>query len=238
MSFLPPAFSSRPEFIPALFRIGRSLPENEVRFQMDCFKRSPMDTKLIAAIRFGVCLLLSVAAASMPASAATPTVTTVAGGYLGDGKQATSASFAQPASVVRDTKGNIYVGDLNNCRIRRINTNGVISTFAGIGICGYSGDGGLATSAMISEPYGLTFDSRGNLLVADAGNLRIRKISTTGIISTIAGNGTFGYSGDGGPAILASLGFPNSISADTNGNLYGGPVRNYPHGCWESQSRI
>ncbi len=161
------------------------------------------------------------------ASATTPTVQTFAGGYLGDGKPATSASFAYPISVARDTKGNLYVSDSYHCRIRKINPAGIISTIAGTGICGYSGDGGPALSATMSSPAGIAFDSKGNLLLADQGNNRIRKISSAGIITTIAGNGTSGYSGDGGPAVQASLNGPLAIAVDQTGNLYIGDSGNF-----------
>jgi sugar lactone lactonase YvrE len=165
---------------------------------------------------FACCMLTMVATAS----AATPKVITVAGGYLGNGKPAASASLANPGSVARDAKGNLYVSDTDNCLIRRISTKGTITSMAGTGICGYSGDGGPAKSAMIYAPEGLAFDGNGNLLFADIGNSRIRKITTAGTISTIAGNGAFGYSGDGGPATQASLADPLAVSADPLGNIY------------------
>jgi hypothetical protein len=166
-------------------------------------------------------------AAVVTASAATPKVTTIAGGYVGDGKPATSAGLTNPAAVVQDANGNLYVSDSTNCRIRKIVFTGVITTMAGTGICGYSGDGGPAKSAKIRYPEGLAFDSQGNLLFADAGNSRIRKISATGTITTIAGNGTSGYSGDGGPAIKAKLANPTSISVDGSGNVYIADTNNW-----------
>lgn len=171
--------------------------------------------------------LVLLAVACVVASATTPTVTTVAGGYLGDGKPATSASFALPVSVARDSKGNLYVSDSDHCRIRKVNLAGVISTIAGTGICGYGGDGGAASSAMISAVYGIAFDAKGDLLLADRWNNRIRKISTSGIITTIAGNGTSGYSGDGGPAVLASLSGPVGVAVDQTGSLYIADFSNY-----------
>jgi len=154
-------------------------------------------------------------------------VTTVAGGYVGDGKPATSAALAQPIGVARDAKGNLYVSDSINCRIRKITTKGTISTFAGTGICGYSGDGGPAKSAMMSGPAGIAFDGQGNLLFADQWNSRIRKITSDGTISTLAGNGTLGYSGDGGPATQATLDYPSGISVDPSGNVYIADSDNY-----------
>ncbi len=152
------------------------------------------------------------------ASAATPRVTTIAGGYIGDGKPAISASFARPTGVARDSHGNIYISDTYNCRIRIVNPAGVISTYAGTGICGYSGDGGPAKSAKISNSYGIPFDRHGNLLITDV--TRIRQITPEGIISTVAGNGIFGYSGDGGPATQANLSDPMGVFGDTAGNIY------------------
>src|SRR5580765_5907228 len=98
--------------------------------------------------------LCLIAVANQMSNAATPTVTTVAGGFVGDGRSATSASFVLPVGVARDADGNIFVSDGYNCRIRRISRAGVINTYAGTGICGYSGDGGAATSAMLSYSYG------------------------------------------------------------------------------------
>jgi sugar lactone lactonase YvrE len=158
------------------------------------------------------------AAACIVASAATTTVTTVAGGFIGDGNPATSASLARPTGVVRDAAGNIYVSDSYNCRIRIISPAGVINTFAGTGICGFSGDGGPAKSAKISNSYGIAIDRQGNLLITDGA--RIRQITPGGIISTVAGNGTYGYSGDGGPAIKASLNGPIGVFADSAGHIY------------------
>ena len=158
------------------------------------------------------------AAACLAAGAATPKVTTVAGGYFGDGKLAPSASLARPSGVAYDSKGNLYVSDSYNCRIRVVNTAGVISTYAGTGICGYSGDGGPAKSAEITASYGIAFDRHGDLLITDGS--RIRRITPAGIISTVAGNSTFGYSGDGGPATQASLNGPLGVFADTHDNIY------------------
>lgn len=160
------------------------------------------------------------AAACLAANAATPIVTTVAGGYIGDGKQATSASLADPAAVARDASGNLYISDSDNCRIRKVAPTGTISTFAGTALCGYSGDGGPAKSARVSFPASLVFDPRGNLIFADEYNSVIRMISPAGTISTIAGNGIAGYSGDGGPATSANLSFPEGVSVDSTGRIY------------------
>jgi len=155
----------------------------------------------------------------LPASFA-QTVTTVAGGYVGDGKPATQASLQFPASVAQDRQGNTYVTDQGAQRIRKVTAAGVISTIAGTGIAGFSGDGGQARLAQINAPLGITVDALGDIVFADAGNNRVRKITPAGIISTIAGNGTAGYSGDGGPATDASMNVPWGVVHDAAGNLY------------------
>ncbi|NTS43913.1 gliding motility-associated C-terminal domain-containing protein [Flavisolibacter sp. BT320] len=114
----------------------------------------------------------------------------------------------------------MYISDSYNHRIRKVNTAGIITTFAGTGVAGYSGDGGPAINAKLNNPWGLAFDSADNLYVSDPGNGRIRKITPAGIISTYAGNGTRGYSGDGGPAIVAQMYGPLDCAVDQNGNLY------------------
>jgi trimeric autotransporter adhesin len=172
-------------------------------------------------------LLYSCVLATCIHACATPRVITVAGGSLGNWKSATSASFGSPGDVVPDAKGNLYVSDQINCRIRKITVKGAVSTFAGTGICGYGGDGGPATSAMLATPSSLVFDSAGNLLIADSGNSRIRKVSVARTITTFAGNGINGYSGDGGPATAASLYDPNGVSVDPSGNVYIGDTLNH-----------
>jgi sugar lactone lactonase YvrE len=163
------------------------------------------------------CMVL-VAFSSVLAAAGTERVTTVVGGRLGDGGSATSASFALPSAVVRDSKGDLYIADANNCRIRRVSAQGIITTFTGTGICGYGGDGGPAKAATIYNVYGMAFDHQGNLLIA-VGN-RIRSISPDGTISTVAGNGGFGSAGDGGPATKASLRGADGVSVDPFGNIF------------------
>ena len=153
-----------------------------------------------------------------------PIITTVAGngiyGYSGDGGAATNAELNYPASVAVDSGDNFYVADVRNNRIRKVGTNGVITTVAGNGTVSYSGDGGAATNATLTDPYGVTVDSGGNLYIADYGNNRIRKVGTNGIITTVAGNGTNGYSGDGGAATNATLSDPYGVTVDSGGNLY------------------
>ena len=157
-------------------------------------------------------------------------------GYGGDGGAATSASVYQPAGVARDANGNIFFADQYNQIIREVDAAGNISTFAGTPqVCSYSGDGVPATSAMLCYPHDVSLDIYGNMFIADSNNLLIREVvcatsgtltctppigETAGYIYTVAGNGTAGYSGDGGPATSAQLYYPESASADSSGNLY------------------
>ena len=117
--------------------------------------------------------------------------------------------------------------DCNNYRVRKVAPlTGIISTVAGNGTAGYSGDGGAATSAEINLTNGLAVDSIGNLYISDTSNNRIRKVTTSGTISTVAGNGTMGYSGDGGAASSAELNFPTGVVVDSAGNIYLGDYGN------------
>src|SRR5882724_5693096 len=151
-------------------------------------------------------------------------ITTVAGGSIGDGGAATNAIFAiiAPRSAKVDAAGNLFITDVANNRVRKVDTNGVISTVAGTGIAGFSGDGGAATNAMLRSPNGALPDASGNLFISDSGNNCIRKVSPTGVITTIAGNGYLpaDYHGNGGPAIYAGLNNPAGMALDTNGNLF------------------
>lgn len=142
------------------------------------------------------------------------------GSYSGDGGPATAAQLNTPSSVAVDPSGNVYVADYNNNRVRKVSANGVISTFAGTGVGGYSGDGGPAAAAQIGAQWGVAADSAGNLYIADFSNLRVRKVSPDGMIRTVAGNGHYGSSGDGGLATSAELGGPSGVAVDGGGNLY------------------
>lgn len=164
-------------------------------------------------------IVFSFSLALVPASLAQK-VATVAGGFVGDGGAATSASFQLPVGMVQDSSGNTYVTDEGGQRIRKITSAGVISTYAGTGIAGFSGDGGPASSAQMNAPLSITRDASGDLVFADAANNRVRRITPAGIISTIAGNGIAGYSGDGGPALDASMNIPWGVAYDAAGNLY------------------
>ncbi|HSY77592.1 MAG TPA: PKD domain-containing protein, partial [Bacteroidia bacterium] len=153
-------------------------------------------------------------------------ITTVAGdsngrGYSGDGGLAIHAELASPSGVALDDSGNIYIADEINNRIRKVTkSTGIITTIAGSGKYAYSGDGGLADTAGFRYPYSLTLDDSGNIYVSDMFDNCIRKITkVTGMISTIAG-GTYGFSGDGGPATLAQFRYPAQVSLDKQGNIY------------------
>jgi hypothetical protein len=159
-------------------------------------------------------------------------ITTVAGngnyGDSGDGGPATSAQLSDPYSVAVDGAGNVFIADTDSSRIRRVSPSGIITTVAGNGSYGYSGDGGPATSAQLDSPRGVTVDGVSNLFIADTYNSRIRKVSPSGIITTVAGNGIYGVSGDGGLATSAQLSYPSSVAVDGVGNLFiadGGAIR-------------
>jgi len=158
------------------------------------------------------------------------TMTTVAGdgtyGYFGDGNQATNAELYGPDGVVVDASGNLFIADEYNSRVRKVATNGIITTVAGNGVYGYSGDGGAATNAEFYNPHGIAVDLIGNLFVAD-GQV-IRKIGTNGIIATVAGYGSIaGDSGDGGAATYAQLFAPQDVAVDATGNLFIADTHNY-----------
>ena len=136
----------------------------------------------------------------------------------GDGGAATSATLNQPHGVAVDSSGNVYLSEFGDSKIRKI-TKGIISTIAGTGTYGYTGDGSTATSAELANPWGLSVDSSGNVYIADLANYRIRKIAGTNI-STVAGTGLFSYSGDGGPAARSQMNGPRGVAIDAAGNLY------------------
>ncbi len=150
-------------------------------------------------------------------------ITTVAGNgagtFAGDGGPAASASLFAPVSIALDAAGNLYIADGGNKRVRKV-ASGVISTIAGNGNYKFAGDGGSAASANFNAPQGVLGDRQGNVFVADTGNNRIRKIDAGGTVSTIAGNGLSGFSGDGGPATAASFSAPMALARDLLGNIY------------------
>ena len=168
-------------------------------------------------------------------------ITTVAGasacGFSGDNGPATSAQLDTPSGVALDSAGNLYIADTSNSRIRKV-SGGVITTVAGNVPGGFSGDGGSAFSAALSGPRALAFDSAGNLYIADTGNGRVREVSATGTITTVAGNGTYGTSGDNGPATNAGFYEIVGIALDPAGDLYiadfGGTIREVSGGVIKS----
>ena len=185
------------------------------------------------------CSALVLAALSVAVAGAQPAdnwiIETVAGngteGFGGDGGAAVAAQLYLPLGVALDGAGNLYIADLGNHRIRKVDAAGVITTVAGSGSTGefgggFGGDGGAATGARLSSPAGMALDGAGNLYIADGWNHRIRKVDAAGTITTVAGSGRSGlgsmggYSGDGGPATAAQLYAPAGVALDGAGNLY------------------
>ena len=152
------------------------------------------------------------------------TVTTIAGvldpGYSGDGGPAIAARLNAPQGLAIASDGSLFVADTLNNRVRRVDQQGMIWTVAGSSLAGYSGDGGPATLAQLNLPVGLALGFGRDLYVADSGNHRVRRISSDGIISTVAGTGELGYAGDAGPATSSPVGWPTGLAFDHKGNLY------------------
>ncbi|MGN6568054.1 MAG: T9SS type A sorting domain-containing protein [Flavipsychrobacter sp.] len=151
-------------------------------------------------------------------------ITTIAGsdsaGYSGDGGLATNARLNYPTGIRVDDSGNVFIADDDNNVIRKVDGKGFIRTIAGNHTGGYKGDGGLATSSSIHFPGDISLDKKGNVYIVDSWNSVIRKVSKSGIITTIAGCDTAGYSGDGGPAVLAKINIPSVMDIDARGNIY------------------
>jgi len=142
------------------------------------------------------------------------------GAAIGDGVLATATRVLAPNSLAFDAGGTLYFADRDDHRVRKVSPSGVLATVAGTGSSGSSGDGGQAKAAQINHPTAITFDSAGNLYIADFGNHRVRKVDTKGVITTFAGTGTDGFSGDGGPATQAQIDRPAGLAFDSAGNLY------------------
>ena len=151
-------------------------------------------------------------------------ITTVAGtgspGFSGDGGPAVNAQLDVASGVAVDGSGNVYIADGENSRIRKVDAAGTITTIAGTGNPGFSGDDGPAVNAQLDVPSGVAVDGSGNIYIADVGNSRIRKVDAAGTITTIAGTGNSGFSGDDGPAVNAQLDVPLKVAADGSSNLY------------------
>jgi len=152
-------------------------------------------------------------------------ITTVAGtgvrGYSGDNQQATLAKINNPYHIAVDALGDLFIADGGNHRVRRVDViTGIITTIAGTGNPGYNGDDQLATSADLQDPRGVAIDTAGNLYIADYGNHRVRIVNPAGVIQTFAGNGKYGFSGDGSLATAASLKGPTGLGRDAAGNIY------------------
>lgn len=174
---------------------------------------------------FHIVFIACILSAAAINSGAQGVITTFAGtdyAFPGDGGPATQAPLAGALglSVSADSKGNFYIADGLSHRVMKVGPDGILRVVAGNGIGAFSGDGGPATSGSLLAPQSVAVDSSGNLYIADAGNNDIRKVTPDGIISTIAGNGTQAFSGDGGPAIAASISFPETVAVDSAGNLY------------------
>ncbi len=171
-------------------------------------------------------MYLAVAFCGEAASAQGPasyTINTVAGSdWVGDGGAATSAILIQAQGLATDGKGNLYIADAGDHRVRKVASNGSIQTIAGTGILGFSGDGGPATEAQLDSPYGLALDAQGNLYIADLGNARIRRVGLDGTIATVAGGGSLpaGGANNGSLATTVSLSAPRNLAFDHTGNLY------------------
>ncbi len=170
-------------------------------------------------------LLATVCGCGGSPTASYGTITTIAGntthGYTGDGGPATSAELNAPVCVAVDGAGNVFIGDATSNVVRRVSTGGTITTYAGTGTAGFSGDGGPATAATLQHPNGCAVDAAGNLYIADTGNSAVRRVTAaTGVINTVAGIGLAGFAGDGGVATAAVLNNPYGVAVDTSGNVY------------------
>ena len=176
---------------------------------------TPVGESFLHPLFLAACLLLCPAANAQ-------SIFTIAGGGTDDGRPATLAGLGGPWSVALDAAGNLYIADRGDHRIRKVAVGtGIISTVAGNGSLGFVGDGGPATAAGLTAPEAVAVDASGNLYIADTGNDRIRKVEAgSGIISTLAGLGCCGASGDGGPATAAYVSSPSGVALDAVGNLY------------------
>lgn len=188
--------------------------EDSLRRQMvwDGAKESQPQIKRLLPVLLAVVLAMGFGAGSFNAQAQSGPANNV---------QATAAPLTAPAQIAYDAAGNLYIADLNDNVIRKVDLAGIVTTVAGTGEQGFTGDGGPATSAQLDSPAGVAVDATGNIYVADTHNQRIRKVSVSdGTISTIAGTGVAGFFGDGGAATSAQLSNPTALAVDSSGNLY------------------
>jgi uncharacterized protein (TIGR03437 family) len=186
---------------------------------------TPMGASALAADSAGNLFVADIVSSRIYKIGTSGIVTTLAGNgafsYSGDGGPATRAAFFNPAAAAVDKSGNVYIADSMNNRVRKVDSSGIVTTVAGNGSVGSGGDGGPATSATLFTPAGLAVDGAGNLFIADSGNSRVRRVTTGGTISTVAGGAPVpGYSGDGGAAVGAGLFLPGGVAVDAAGNLY------------------
>src|SRR3954452_5002408 len=183
----------------------------------------PLATRRPARLGALAVLLCSGLAFPHGASAATNDIFTVAGvgerGFSGDGGLATGAALNSPVGVAEMADGGFLIADLDNARVRRVSAAGTITTVAGTGTAGFSGDGGAATAAKLNAPLAVAATADGGFLIADSGNRRVRRVSAAGTITTVAGTGTAGFSGDGGPATEAQLASVPALAVTPDGGF-------------------
>ena len=155
-----------------------------------------------------------------PSGAARTVAGTGVAGFSGDGGPAVKAELDRPSGLAVAPNGDLYIADSGNNRVRMVSPNGIITTIAGTGVAGFSGDGGPAVKAELNDPEGLAIGPGGGLYIADSHNQRIREVLPGGAIRTVAGNGEVGYTGEGVPALSAALNYPAGVALDSSGNLY------------------